>query len=103
MCVVRFTSRDEAREITNRTAHNGHDGDKSRGQSTESKTRGFRGRPRKPLIRFDRRSDAGVAKLADARDSKSRGVYAPCGFDSLLRHHSTRLRFAFGEVQARSW
>ena len=30
---------------------------------------------------------AGVAKLADARDSKSRGVQAPCGFDSHLRHH----------------
>ena len=29
---------------------------------------------------------AGVAKLADARDSKSCGVYPPCGFDSLLRH-----------------
>ena len=30
---------------------------------------------------------AGVAKLADARDSKSCGLYRPCGFDSLLRHH----------------
>lgn len=29
---------------------------------------------------------AGVVKLADARDSKSRGVHAPCGFDSHLRH-----------------
>ena len=29
---------------------------------------------------------AGVVKLADARDSKSRGVYAPCRFDSDLRH-----------------
>ena len=25
---------------------------------------------------------AGVAELADARDSKSRGAYPPCGFDS---------------------
>ena len=32
-------------------------------------------------------SNAGVVKLADARDSKSRGVYAPCRFDSDLRHH----------------
>jgi hypothetical protein len=30
---------------------------------------------------------AGVVKLADARDSKSRGVHSPCGFDSHLRHH----------------
>ena len=29
---------------------------------------------------------AGVVKLADARDSKSRGVHPPCGFDSHLRH-----------------
>src|SRR5581483_362494 len=34
-------------------------------------------------------NQAGVVKLADARDSKSRGVYAPCGFDSHLRHHQT--------------
>jgi hypothetical protein len=33
---------------------------------------------------------AGVAKLADARDSKSRSLYGECGFNSLLRHHSTR-------------
>ena len=32
-------------------------------------------------------SGAGVVKLADARDSKSRGVHSPCGFDSHLRHH----------------
>ena len=30
---------------------------------------------------------AGVVKLADARDSKSRGVHSPCRFDSDLRHH----------------
>ncbi len=29
---------------------------------------------------------AGVVKLADARDSKSRGVHSPCRFDSDLRH-----------------
>ena len=32
-------------------------------------------------------SRAGVAKLADARDSKSRSLNGECGFDSLLRHH----------------
>ena len=32
------------------------------------------------------RSRAGVAKLADARDSKSRSLKRECGFDSLLRH-----------------
>ena len=31
---------------------------------------------------------AGVVKLADARDSKSRGLYRPWGFDSPLRHHA---------------
>ncbi len=30
---------------------------------------------------------AGVAKLADARDLKSRGARAPYGFDSRSRHH----------------
>jgi hypothetical protein len=29
---------------------------------------------------------AGVAKLADARDSKSRSLHGECGFNSLLRH-----------------
>ena len=31
-------------------------------------------------------SDAGVVKLVDARDSKSRGASTPCRFDSDLRH-----------------
>jgi hypothetical protein len=38
---------------------------------------------------------AGVAKLADARDSKSREAYVSCGFDSHLRHHSTRSLTSF--------
>ena len=29
---------------------------------------------------------AGVAESVDALDSKSSGVYPPCGFDSHLRH-----------------
>jgi len=33
---------------------------------------------------------AGVAKLADARDSKSCSLNGECGFDSLLRHHRLR-------------
>ena len=32
---------------------------------------------------------AGVVKLVDARDSKSRGASTPCRFDSDLRHHRT--------------
>src|SRR5687768_16457235 len=47
--------------------------------------------PISPAARRDilalRALDAGVVKLEDARDSKSRGVYAPCRFDSDLRHH----------------
>ena len=40
---------------------------------------------------------AEVAKLADAADSKSAGVHAPCGFDSLLRHQFNVLnRDSFG-------
>src|SRR5262245_66321793 len=35
-----------------------------------------------------RGKQAGVVKLADARDSKSRGVHPPCGFDSHLRQPS---------------
>src|ERR1035437_1056032 len=34
---------------------------------------------------------AGVAKLADARDSKSREAYVSCGFDSHLRHQQVDL------------
>jgi hypothetical protein len=30
---------------------------------------------------------AGVAELADARDSKSRGIHFSCGFDPHLQHH----------------
>ena len=33
-------------------------------------------------------NSAGVAKLADARDLKSRGAKAPYGFDSRSRHHT---------------
>ena len=29
---------------------------------------------------------AGVAELADARDSKSRGIHFSCGFDPHLQH-----------------
>ena len=32
-------------------------------------------------------NSAGVAKLADARDLKSRGTKVPYGFDSRSRHH----------------
>ena len=38
-------------------------------------------------VRLGDRPRAGVAKLADARDSKSRGLQGPCGFDPHLRHH----------------
>ena len=31
---------------------------------------------------------AGVVKLVDARDSKSRGAQTPCRFDSDLRHQN---------------
>ena len=39
---------------------------------------------------------AGVAKLADARDSKSRSAYAECGFDSLLRHQPSLVQLGEG-------
>jgi hypothetical protein len=55
-----------------------------------SSARGLRRRG-PPASRTRRKIDfslrAGVVKLADARDSKSRGVHSPCGFDSHLRHH----------------
>ena len=35
---------------------------------------------------YNRRLSAGVAKLADALDSKSSSLYGECGFDSHLRH-----------------
>ena len=35
------------------------------------------------------RHGAGVAKQADARDSKSRGPKGPCGFDSHPRHQDS--------------
>src|SRR2546426_8787359 len=35
---------------------------------------------------YNRNALAGVAELADARDSKSRGLQGPCGFDSHPRH-----------------
>ena len=45
------------------------------------------------LLLFDTRGNffyivtcAGVVKLVDARDSKSRGASTPCRFDSDLRH-----------------
>ena len=33
------------------------------------------------------RTHAGVAELADARDSKSRGIHFSCGFDPHLQYH----------------
>jgi hypothetical protein len=40
-------------------------------------------------------------KLADARDSKSRGVHSPCRFDSDLRHHtSNHLQFVVTRYEA---
>ena len=33
---------------------------------------------------------AGVAELADARDSKSRGIHFSCGFDPHLQHQTQR-------------
>jgi hypothetical protein len=42
-------------------------------------------------------SRAGVAELADARDSKSRAIHLACGFDPHLQHHaSERFRAAPG-------
>src|SRR5258706_683214 len=45
---------------------------------------------------------AGVAKLADARDSKSREAQTSCGFDPHLRHHIPHglLRFTRDAVRS---
>ena len=48
------------------------------------------GERRRPWVILWAPTRAGVAKLADARDSKSREAQVSCGFDSHLRHHSTR-------------
>ncbi len=36
---------------------------------------------------------AGVAELADARDSKSRDLHWSCGFDPHLQHHSPSITY----------
>jgi hypothetical protein len=78
-----ITSEADLREGVDRL--NGVAGDKSRGQRRYCKRRRASNR-RNLLIELARLSDAGVVKLADARDSKSRGGHPPCGFDSHLRH-----------------
>src|SRR5881396_1941710 len=55
-------------------------------------------------VRLVDRLRAGVAKLADARDSKSRGLQGPCGFDPHLRHQRpplpAELEHALGVARA---
>ena len=58
-----------------------------RGSSRAGGTQPLARRPdRRGLVYWAFTPRAGVVKLADARDSKSRGVHSPCRFDSDLRH-----------------
>ena len=49
----------------------------------------FSGRARSSSLVGSEGIGAGVAKLADARDSKSRSAQTECGFDPRLRHQLT--------------
>ena len=57
-----------------------------RGDTRQEQTADQRSTPRNSLIRLDRSAYAGVAKLADARDLKSRDLKRSCGFDPRPRH-----------------
>src|SRR6516162_7866229 len=46
---------------------------------------------------------AGVAELADARDSKSREAQTSCGFDPHLRHHVFKHLRAGHVLRIRPW